>query len=65
MLGQWELAEWTRASGSQIYLDEPLLRLRVLGAHLPERPARMRGAVVTQLLPDAPEEGAPVEIEYL
>ncbi len=33
------LAEWTRVSGSQIYLDEPLLRLRVLGAHLPERPA--------------------------
>lgn len=45
-------------------LDEPLLRLRVLCAHLAGRP-RMRGAVVTQLLPDAPEEGAPVEIEYL
>jgi hypothetical protein len=39
MLGHRVLAEWTRASGSQIYLDEPLLRLRVLGAHLPERPA--------------------------
>ena len=56
------LAEWTRASGSQIYLDEPLLRLRVLGAHLAEGPADA-GAVVTQLFQDAPEEGALVEFE--
>jgi hypothetical protein len=63
MLGHGELAEWTRAWGSQIWTG------RCYGcgcwALIFLNGPRMRGAVVTQLLPDASEEGAPVKIECL
>jgi hypothetical protein len=61
MLGHGEVAEWTWARGSQIWTS------RCYGCGcwvliLLDGP-RMRGAIVTQLFPDAPEEGVAVEIE--